>query len=118
MIPVALVAAVMALGTWGFGWWAVPVVGLVVGAGRITTRPVWVAALGATLGWTGLLAWRATGGSVTELATLLGEVMGVPGVAVAGLTLLFPALVAGAAAGVGHGLRVWSGRAPEGSAGA
>jgi hypothetical protein len=51
------------------------------------------------------LAWRAAFGPVGALADLLGQIVGAPGAALVGLTLVYPALLAGSAAAVGSGLR-------------
>ena len=105
MIALAGLAAIMALGTAVGGWWTVPVVGLAAGAAGVSSRPVRVAAAAGLLAWAALLAWRATGGPVGDLAALLGDVMGLPVPAVLAATLILPALLGGAAAGVGAGLR-------------
>ena len=105
MIAVAMVSSAAALGTWAFGWLALPAIGLVVGAGRISARPVATAASASLIAWAALLAYDAATGPVAALADLLGGVLGVSGALVIGLTLAYPAVVAGAAAGVGAGLR-------------
>jgi hypothetical protein len=105
VIGVALVASAVAIGTYGFGWLAVPVIGLAVGAARISARPVTTAGAAGLLGWAVLLVYGATRGPVVDLAGLLGDVLGAPGAVVVVLTLAYPALLAGAAAGVGAGLR-------------
>jgi hypothetical protein len=106
MITMTVGLIAVAIGTKLLGWMAVPLVGLVVGLVRTTDQPVLTAAAAGALGWGGLLMWGMTRGPVLELADLLGEVFGgLPGAVVLIVTLLLPALLAGAAAGVGSALR-------------
>ncbi len=105
IVSVVLTAVAIGLGTYGFGWLAVPVIGLVVGFAGISKHPVLTAAIAALLAWGDLLALGALGGPVVELAGLLGGVMGLPGPAVLALTIVYPAVLAGAAAGTGGGIR-------------
>ncbi len=97
----------VALGTQLLGWMAVPVVGLVIGLARWDRRPVLSGAGAGALGWGVLLLWGMARGPVMPLAGLLGDVFGgLPSLAVILLTLLFPALLAGAAAGIGSAVRL------------
>ncbi len=105
MMALAGLAAIMAVGTAVLGWWTVPVTALVAGTLGLSARPVRTGAAAGLLAWAALLVWRAAGGPVGALATLLGNVMGLPGPGVLAATLVFPALLGGAAAGVGAGLR-------------
>jgi hypothetical protein len=105
MIAVFLTGAAVSLGTYGLGWLAVPAIGLWIGLVRVSERPVWTAAIAGSLGWSALLAWGAFNGPVAELAGVLGGVVGAPAPAIVGVTLAYPAVAAGAAAGVGSALR-------------
>jgi hypothetical protein len=105
MMALALTAVAFALGTWGFGWGAVAVIGAVVGLAQVSERPVRTAAAGAGLAWGGLLLWGALTGPLPALAGVLGGIVGLPSVAVVVLTLVFAMAVAGAAAGAGAAVR-------------
>jgi hypothetical protein len=89
----ALVAAATALG----GWWTVPLVAA-IWVRVLPHAPVRTSMLGAALGWGGLLAWTSWHASVGLLAHRLAGVFHLPFWGPAALTLLFPALLAGAAA--------------------
>lgn len=93
--------ALFAFGTWGIGWWTVPVIGWMWGAtpGR-PAHPVVTAAGAAAGAWAALLALAALRGPVGELAIKLGGIMGVAGWVLVAATVLLPALLAGAGAGV------------------
>jgi len=60
LLRVALLTAAFALATAAFGWWTVPVLGVVWGAlvGR-NGRPVRTSAVAAGVAWTMFLAWGA-----------------------------------------------------------
>jgi hypothetical protein len=105
MIAPVLTAAAVVIGTWGFGWLAVPAIGLAVGLARISERPIRTAAFAGFIGWAALLLIAAVDGPVGDLAGVLGGVMGVPAIVVISATLLYPTVLAGAAAGVGTALR-------------
>lgn len=98
LLPVGLLVA---LGTWLFGWWAVPLVGFIhalVWRGR---RGVLLeAALGGMLGWGWLLALQGMHPAFPRLAEALGGVFPVPSAALMAVSVLFAGLLAGAAAGV------------------
>lgn len=92
------------------GWWTVPLVG--AGAGLLARgrggAPMLDAAVGGALGWALLLLWDAAHGPVAALAQRVAGVMQLPPSALIGVTLVFPALLAGAAAGV-----VWRPAGPQ-----
>ena len=92
-------AALVALGTILGGWWTVPVLAAlwVRMLPRLRSR-VRSCMLGAALGWGGLLGWTAMEGPVGLVATRVGGVLELPGWGMVLVTLLFPALLAGAAA--------------------
>lgn len=104
-LRIALLSAAFAVATLLFGWWGVPVVAIAWGTIAWRTRGTGlVAALAAIIAWAGLLGWSALRGPVGELASTLGSVMGAPGVAIVGLTLVFPAALAWAGARLSAGI--------------
>jgi hypothetical protein len=95
---VVLFAALVAAGTILGGWWTVPLLA-VLWARVMPTRGLRrSAAAGAALGWAGILAWSASHEPVLPLATKMSEVLGLPPWGFTAATLLFPALLAAAAA--------------------
>ena len=101
-----LLSEAFAVMTFGAGWWAVPVVAALWGmfGSPVATRGRFAAAC-AAFGWGSLLMLHATRGSVSAVASQVGEVMGVPPAALYGLTILFPALLAWSAATLSPVLR-------------
>ena len=101
-LRVAVLAVAFALGTLGFGWWAVPLLAALWGvlARSETGLASVAAALGALLAWGALLLWGATRGPVAQLAAGLAGVMGVPAGALVIVTLLFPTALAWSASAV------------------
>jgi hypothetical protein len=98
LLPVGLLVAV---GTWLFGWWAVPLVGFVhalVWRGR--PGVMLEAGLGGMLGWGWLMALQGMHPAFPRLAELLEGIFPVPSAVLMGASLLFAGLLAGAAAGV------------------
>jgi hypothetical protein len=101
----ALVLA-LAVATAVLGWWTVPVLAAAFGASRFAARRAWwIAALAGSVAWALLLAVSSLQGPVAALADKLGGVFGLPGFAVIGLTLIFPAVLAGSAAELAAALR-------------
>lgn len=106
MISVSVGLLAIAVGTKVVGWVAIPAVGWVIGFTRPEKNPVLTAAAAGALGWGVLLAWGMSRGPVLDLADLLGGVFGgAPGAVILAVTLLFPLLLAGAAAGMGSAVR-------------
>jgi len=99
----AMLALAFALATAVLGWWTVPAIGALWGiiAPR-ETRVGTTAALAAASGWLALLIVAVLHGPVWELAAKVGGVMALPGWAFVGLTLVYPALLAGLAATATH----------------
>jgi hypothetical protein len=96
----------MTLGTYAFDWLAVPVLAAAFAWIRRddATVPLLATVSGAA-SWSLLLGWQSMAGSVGEVARVVGEAMQVGGGPLLGLTIAFPALLAGSAAGVVRGLR-------------
>lgn len=100
---VAFVACVCALATTWFGWPSLPFVGFIYGAvdRRARARGT-TAALGAAVGWLGMLgAEAARGADVRAVATQVGAVLQVPGSVFTLAALIFAALLCGTAAVLG-----------------
>ncbi len=81
------------------GWWGVPVVGLLWGAwSRKNVRPPVAAGLSAAIcavaAWAALLIWTAAVGPLPLLVRTLGAVVGIPGLVLVALALLFAGLLA------------------------
>ncbi len=113
LIRLLLLALALALATALFGWWAVPLPAALWGALRAARpRPALEAAAAAALGWLGLLGLAATRGPVVTLADQLGAIFNLPGPLVIVFTLVFPALLAGSAAGLTSAIRAARVRPP------
>lgn len=104
-MTVLVLALAMVLGTGLFGWWSVPVLALGYGVWRGEEPAAAFAALAALMAWGALMAWNWLSGPVLALASSLGEVMGLPGWSLLLATLLFPVVLAGAAATLGAAIR-------------
>lgn len=101
-----ILTATIAIGTMFVGWWSVLLLAAAWGAlsariGRATIE----AALAGVVAWAILLAVTALEGPVWYLAGNLGGVFQLPGPMVLLLTVLLPALLAGAAAALFAALR-------------
>ncbi len=108
---VGLVSA-LTVGNVLLGWWAVPVLGAVWGAGaggRPGTVPL--AATAGAAAWALLFLWTAVVGPLDRMAEVLGRIFGVPGPITLLLALAFAALLAGSAAGAAAAVRRSVGRA-------
>lgn len=98
-------ALAVALGTWAFGWGAVVVVSGAWAYIRRTDNAVpLLAAIAALVAWGGLLGVQALQGPVARVADVVGAAMQVGAGPLVLLTLAFPALLAGATAGVVRGI--------------
>jgi hypothetical protein len=104
-------AAALALGTAVLGWWAVPALGAVWGLTFTEGRGrVLLPAAAALVAWAGLLAWTGTRGPVLRVTEKVAGIFGIPAFTIVLLALVFPALLAGSAAGAAGGLRELVGR--------
>ena len=94
-----LLGGVFAAGTASVGWWAVPVVAALWSALTRNERshPLLVG-FAAMFAWGALLAIAATRGPVMELAKVVGGILSIGTLGALCLTLIYPALVAAAAA--------------------
>ena len=101
------------------GWWALPVVGLILGIVGARRPAIGITVAGAALtAWLILFGWNAVqGGNLVSFAQALAASMKVkPGQLLSVVTAL-PALLAGPAARLGAGLRPESaGKMPTGTA--
>jgi hypothetical protein len=101
---VTLVAA-LALGTWAFGWGAVVVVsGAWAWIRRADGAVTLLSAVAGISAWAALLGLQSLQGPVARVAAVVGAAMQVGAGPLVLLTLAFPALLAGATAGVVRGL--------------
>lgn len=91
----------MVFATWFIGWWGVAVVAVAAAyVLRATPAITWRIALAAAEGWAFILVIDALIGPLSTAALMLGSIMSIPGPALLGVTLLYPALVAWSAASV------------------
>jgi len=91
-------AFAVAAGTAALGWWMVPVLAAV--RARVISRdraPVASCMAGAALGWALLLGWTAWHGPAGLVAGRVGGALDLPAWGFVLLTLIFAALLAGAA---------------------
>lgn len=96
---VGLFAALTAVGTALGGWWTVPLVAaLWVRVLPSDRRPISTPMLGAAAGWLTLLGIAALHGPIPAVTGVLSAVLQLPPWGFLFATLLFPAVLAGAAA--------------------
>jgi hypothetical protein len=94
-------ALAFAAGTWGLGWWTLPLIAAACGL-RCRVADTVVAA---TLAWGALLVVQATRAPLGPLLERLGGLFGVPPWALMVLTLAFAGLLAWSAATLMAGFR-------------
>jgi hypothetical protein len=99
VLRIVVFAVLTAGGTVLGGWWVVPVLasGWVLGFPS-DRHPVRTTVVGAALGWGAVLGVDAMSGPVAAVASSLAATMGLPRGGFVAATMLFPALLAGAAA--------------------
>lgn len=96
-----LLACAFALGTWTFGWWAVPIIGAIWGLfARGSAGSGLTAGVAAALGWGALLGFDAVGGRLVPLLSRLAPMFALPGFVLLLVTLVLAAMLAWLAAGV------------------
>lgn len=107
VLAAVLLGAAFLLASW-LGWWMLPLVAGLWGMLHPTLpRPILAATLAGGFGWAAWLGWNlaADPGAFSRVMTQLGGILQLPpGVLIAG-TLLFPMLLAWAAATLGWELR-------------
>lgn len=88
------------------GWWALPIVGLVLGVLAARQRHVGIrVGAAALIAWLALLAWTARFGDLPAFYASLAGAMQLPTIALAAVTVLLPLLLGGLSARLGAGLR-------------
>ncbi|HYW49664.1 MAG TPA: hypothetical protein VE861_03610 [Gemmatimonadaceae bacterium] len=88
------------------GWWALPVVGLLLGLIGARRRRVALTVAGAaTTAWIALFAWTVTYGNLGSFMHALALSMKLPTAALVSVITLLPILLAGTAARLGAGMR-------------
>lgn len=88
------------------GWWALPVVGLILGlVGARRNGVVAIVAAAASTAWVALFAWNAIYGNLGSFMHALAGSMKLPFSALLSATGFLPVALAGAAARLGAGLR-------------
>lgn len=96
----------LTLGTFAFDWFAVPVIAAAFAWIRREDAAVPVlSSLAGASSWMLLLALLSSRGPIADVARVVGEAMQVGAAPLLLLTLAFPALLAGAAAGVVRGIK-------------
>lgn len=103
-LRVVLLAIAFVIGLWFVAWWSVPLVGAAYALVWPRRGASFEALLGALLATLLLIARQAMGPAFGALLTALGQIFPVPGIAVAGITLLLMALLAYCGARVMAGL--------------
>ena len=99
------VAAVVAIGTWFGGWWAVPLSGAVYAVLRQRqSGAVSEAAFGAMLAWAGLLVWQESHPAFSRLSAAISGVFPVPVPVLMLLTVCVAGVLAASAARLTHRL--------------
>lgn len=95
----------LSLGTYAFDWISVPVIAAAFAWIRRDDAAVPVlASLAGAASWMVVLALQSFGGPIAEVARVVGAAMQVGAGPLVVLTVAFPALLAGSAAGVMRGL--------------
>jgi hypothetical protein len=98
-VAFAILVVAFGAGTVAFGWWTVPVIGLIWGVLTPSrTKSGIYAALGAALSWALLMVWTATQGPVWALARRISALFGTPSILFFLLPPILAALLAGSAA--------------------
>lgn len=93
-VAIGLLTPAFALGTAVFGWWSVPLIGLLFGLVARIDRPALAAGLSAGLAWACLLGWIALAGApLGPLAERFGAILSLPGHSALALPVLFAGLL-------------------------
>ncbi len=103
---VVLAVALFVAAEFVIGWWALPVVGLLLGLiGARRTGVVAMVGGAALTAWALLFAWTALEGNLGNFMHALAASMKLEPALLLSVTAILPALLAGTAARVGAGLR-------------
>lgn len=106
IVKFVLITEAFAVATFALGWWSVPVFAFMLGMTLDKERgPVRYAVVCAAAGWLSLLLLDAARGPLLSLASRFAGVMKVPSIILIAITLIFPALLAWAAATIGKALK-------------
>ena len=97
VLRTVMLAILIGAGTVGAGWWTVPLIAL-VWTRVFPHAAARIAGAGAALAWGALIGWTAWQAPVLLLARRVSGVLLLPSWGLIALTLLFPALLAAAAA--------------------
>lgn len=97
-LRVAAFASLTAGGTLAAGWWTVPLLAAAWVRVLSDRRPILSTMLGAALGWVALLGLGMRYGPVAAVAWCLSAALELPRWGFLAATIVFPALLAGAAA--------------------
>jgi hypothetical protein len=100
VLVILVLAVAFAAASWMVEWWIVPLLAAVLSVGMGGVATPGRIAVGAGLGWAGLLALGAMRAPVAKLAAMLGALLHTPPVVLVLLTVLFPAVLAWSAAAV------------------
>ena len=104
VIRLVLLTVAFIVGTWVFGWWAIPAIALLWGLiARGASGSALTAAVAAVLAWAALLGLDAVDGRFGVLLARIAPVFTLPGIALVGVTLLLAALLAWSAAAFAGG---------------
>lgn len=106
VVKFILLSEAFAVVTFAGGWSGVPVLALVMGLfANPDEKGVRWATLCAAAAWLELLLLDASRGPLGEVATRFAGVLGLPPLALFGITLLFAALLAWSASSIGSAIR-------------
>lgn len=98
ILGVAVLVVVFTIGTWLGGWMAVPVIAIAYALLRRNVRAPREAGVAALVSWLLLLVRLKLYPGFNTLLEQLGQILPVPGIGVAALTLLFAVVLAATAA--------------------
>ncbi len=98
-VALALLTVAFVAGTVMFGWWAIPVLGLLWGVWwESPIRSGLAAATSAMVSWGVLLGWSATQGPIGALSAKVAGVMGIPSLGLFAVAIALAGVLAGSGA--------------------
>jgi len=96
----------LTLGSFAFDWYSLPVIAAAFAwIRRYDPAVPLLSSIAGASSWMVLLAWQSLTGPIAEVARVVGEAMQVGAAPLMVLTIAFPALLAGAAAGLVRGIK-------------